>query len=132
MRTITEQKEFAEIKEMLEGEQKIYQLNIDPLYLQVANSNHYGRYCWISGNTIGINNQFLKNQRYPELIYGAADTVFTYNIKDKLETFVLMDQFNVIASRSGDVTNHTWRISVDELKDKMLPHCNLTLDDIFI
>jgi hypothetical protein len=126
---------------MFEREQEIFQRKIEPSYLQVAkpkdygqvaNLKEYGVYWWISGNTIGINSQFFEKEKYPEMIYGAADAAFTHNIKEKIDYFLLFDQFNMIASRSDNVMKHTWRISEDELKNKMLPPNDLDFNDIFI
>lgn len=73
----------------------------------------------IGGNTFGGEKDFFSENWYEESNYGAADSYFLLNNKFRANSAILLlDRLNVLAERSSDQGNHTWKLDLSTLKNK--------------
>lgn len=103
-----------------EGEGDTYdrQLKIPALTLLPG---HYE--LWLCGNTLGGRKDVLLRTRYPDSVFGTADTAFLMQATERRLVIASLDEFNMVVSRKIDTADHTWRASPELLKTNAKKVC---------
>lgn len=105
-----------------EGEPEIYLRKgaLPPIKRFPARLLHQNDDFLISGCSFGADVSFLKKNGYPDFVQASADTALIEYIKENSPnaSCLLIDNLNLVAERLADVSNHTWRIAADQIKDK--------------
>ncbi len=78
---------------------------------------------WLSGNTLGGRKDVLLGTRYPDSVFGTADTAFFMQAIERRLVIASLDEFNMVVSRRIDTADHTWRASPELLKTKAKMVC---------
>jgi hypothetical protein len=78
---------------------------------------------WLCGNTLGGRKDVLLRTRYPDSVFGTADTAFLMQATERRLVIASLDEFNMVVSRRIDTADHTWRASPELLKTNAKKVC---------
>lgn len=85
---------------------------------------------WPGGNSIGEQREMSSQMQYPWHAVDGNDSSAIRNTLPDLPV-ILTDEFNIIANRREDTSNHTWQINENDLKKK-LKDSEYIIDDWFL
>ncbi|MGH8581956.1 MAG: glycosyltransferase [Gammaproteobacteria bacterium] len=103
-----------------EGEGDTYERQLEIPGLTVLPASYE---LWLSGNTLGGRKDVLLGTRYPDSVFGTADTAFFMQAIERRLVIASLDEFNMVVSRRIDTADHTWRASPELLKTKAKKLC---------
>jgi hypothetical protein len=114
-----------------EGEEGVHVRNETLSFLIAPQDIFKTRELWFGGNSISGSTEFLARENYSDTSYGAADTMFLFNLSSRQDlVFAFMDRFNIAAERRQDLSSHTWKYDQGKLKEKC--HKLTSLDEITV
>lgn len=100
-----------------EDDQQLYARSVQMQDLQVLSSAKLdNESVWLAGNTIGMRKMAGEVPRYPDSSVATADTFLALSAADYNLKVMCMDVMNIVVSRRGDVSSHTWTMGHDRLK----------------
>jgi hypothetical protein len=105
---------------MFEDDSFVYSRNAAPPLFLINRELLTAGQVWMGGNSLAGRINFFKEKKYPDLSYGAADSVFIhslYGIADNIN-IAFMDGMNLAFQRRMDTTLHTWKIDNEKIKSK--------------
>ena len=98
----------------------VYIRNKIPELCVIKKGARYSGALWLGGNSIGGQKSFFLNFAYKDDAYGAADSSFIYNLNNYIKKQEIicatMDGLNLVAGRTVDQDNHTWKIDAEKFK----------------
>lgn len=115
-----------------EGDDCLSRLKRNRPYLSLVPPEYYGKGASISGNSMVIRKDYFRNEIFHDEIFGAADTALSRQVKENIDYFVILNEFNMIVNRAADLGKHTWRASKSELQRISEAEQSLVKDDLCI
>jgi hypothetical protein len=104
----------------------------DRLPILVDAADLYQPKVLLTGFTISVRLEWMRERGYPEEVYGFADTGFLKREKDHGELRVAsLDPLNAVYERRADVSSHTWQHRMDWDAEALAP-LSCRIDDLMV
>lgn len=106
----------------------VYSRSFKASPLTCFGSSHFGT-IWFAGHSVSGRKDLFSQFKYPDIVYGAADSIFQKSLTELNLTCAVMDIFNILAVRDEDTSQHTWK---DAKSDLNLLKTDLSSDALII
>jgi hypothetical protein len=105
---------------MFEDDSFVYSRNAAPSLSLINRKLLTAGRVWMGGNSLAGDKNCFHKVSYPDLSYGAADSVFIHslNVIDGNLNIAIMDGMNLAFQRKMDTSLHTWKIDNEKIKAK--------------